>query len=30
MVEIIGVEETGREGIEGPYSQYVSMSILKS
>jgi hypothetical protein len=30
MAETIGAEETGTEGLEGPDSQYISMSILKS
>jgi hypothetical protein len=30
MVETIGVEKTGIEGLEGPYFQYISMSILRS
>jgi hypothetical protein len=30
MAEIIGEEETRAEGLEGPNSQYISMSILKN
>jgi hypothetical protein len=30
MAEIIGAEEIGTEGLEGPDSQYISMQILKS
>jgi hypothetical protein len=30
MVETIGAEEIGIEGLEGPDSQYILMAILKS
>jgi hypothetical protein len=30
MAKIIGADENGIEGLKGQYSQYISMSILKS
>jgi hypothetical protein len=30
MTETIEEEVTGIEGLEGPYSQYISMLILRS
>jgi hypothetical protein len=30
MDETMGAEVTGTEGLEGPDSQYISMSILRS